>query len=213
MFTIDLLRGEGLPARGRPRHIVLAAITVALPVVVAIAMFGVYLSNKIVISIESREIDRCKTKTEELSGAVAQQRAYKLQAAAYDACLSEVAFALSWHTQWSGVLATVVENMPESVVLTALEVREQTVKREIPKRDDPTKMVSVTVPVPKLRMRVAASPVSDSDEAVRNFRDKLRSSAFLGPQLENIIVSQQIDELNDLEVVSYGIDCLFKPKL
>jgi hypothetical protein len=213
MFTVDLLKGEGLPAKGRSRDVVLAALTTVLPTIVAIAMFGVYLSNKIVTSIDRREVTRYKTKTQELSDAVAQHRAYKVQSGAYDACLSEVAFALGQHTQWSEVLATVVQNMPESVVLRVLEVEQRNVKRQIPKRDDPKKMVDVTVAVPTLRMTVSASPRSDSDEAIQNFRNRLLSSAILKPRLENIVVSQTVDKLNELEVVSYGIDCLFKPKL
>jgi len=213
MFTIDLLKGEGLPTKDRPRNMAVGAITSAVPVVIAIAVFGFYLQNKTIISIREGEIASQKAKTEKLSGAVSQQETLERERGVYSRSLSEVNSAIGLHTQWSPVLATVVENMPESVVLTALEVKQHTVRKKTRQKDDPEKTVDVTIPVPTLRMSVSASPQSDSDQAIRDFRDKLRSSAVLGPKLENITVSQKASKLSGLEVVSYEIDCLFKPQL
>lgn len=213
MFTIDLLKGEGLPTKNRAQNMAAAVITGAVPVVIVLAMFGFYLQNKIIISIREGRIASYKTKTEKLSGVVAQQEAFERERGVYSRCLSEVKSAIGLYTQWSPVLATVVENMPESVVLTALEVKQRTVRKKIRQKDDPEKTVGITIPVPTLRMSVSASPQSDSDKAIRDFRDKLRSSALLGPKLENITVSQRTNKLSGLEVVSYEIDCLFKPQL
>ncbi len=213
MFTIDLLKGEGLPAKGRAQNMAVAAIASAVPFVIAVVMFGFYLNNKIIISIQTSEIAACKEKTDKLSDAVAKQRALELDKTAYGACLAEVKTAVERHTQWSPVLATVVGNMPDTVVLTALEVKDRTVKRKVPKKDDPETTTEVSILAPTLQMNVAATPQSDGDKAVRAFRDKLQSSDLLGPRLEGITVSQKASELNGLDVVSYEINCLFKPKL
>jgi Tfp pilus assembly protein PilN len=213
MFTIDLLKGEGLPAKARAQNMAVAAIASAVPFVIAVAMFGFYLQNRIVISIQAGEIAACKEKTDKLSGAVAKQRALEQNKTAYGACLAEVKTTVERHTQWSPILATVVGNMPESVVLTALEVKDRTVKRKVPNKDDPETTTEVSVPAPTLQMNVAATPQSDGDKAVRAFRDKLQSSDLLGPRLESITVSQRADKLSGLDVVSYEINCLFKPKL
>jgi hypothetical protein len=213
MFTIDLLKGEGLPAKGRAQNMAVAAIASAVPFVIAVAMFGFYLHNRIIISIQTGEIAACKEKTDKLSDAVAKQRALELNRTAYGACLAEVKTAVERHTQWSPILATVVGNMPESVVLTALEVKDRTVKRKVPNKDNPETTTEVSILAPTLQMNVAATPQSDGDKAVRAFRDKLQSSDLLGPRLESITVSQKADGLSGLDVVSYEINCLFKPKL
>ena len=213
MFTIDLLKGEGLPAKARAQNMAVAAIASAVPFVIAVAMFGFYLNNKIIISIQTGEMAACKEKTDKLSDVVAKQRALELDKTAYGACLAEVKTAVERHTQWSPILATVVGNMPESVVLTALEVKDRTVKRKVPNKDNPETTTEVSILAPTLQMNVAATPQSDGDKAVRAFRDKLQSSDLLGPRLESITVSQKADELNGLDVVSYEINCLFKPIL
>ena len=213
MFTIDLLKGEGLPAKVRTQNMAVAAIASAVPFVIAVAMFGFYLHNRIIISIQTGEMAACKEKTDKLSDAVAKQRALELNKTAYGACLAEVKTAVERHTQWSPILAAVVGNMPESVVLTALEVKDRTVKRKVPKKDDPETITEVSILAPTLQMNVAATVQSDGDKAIRAFRDKLQSSDLLGPRLESITVSQKADQLRGLDVVSYEMNCLFKPIL
>ncbi len=66
MFTIDLLKGQCIPAKSRPEGIAIAAATFAVPIIIAIVMFGFYLSNIINISIQKREVVRYKKKISQL---------------------------------------------------------------------------------------------------------------------------------------------------
>jgi len=190
-----------------------AAVASVVPVVAAIAMFSVYLHGRIDLSILSGKIAKWKANTDTLSDAVTRQKELERGKALYGACIAEVEGAMGRHTQWSPILATVVSNMPESVVLTALEVKKGVVRMKVPTKEDPEKTRDVSVPVPTLRMNLAATPQPDGDKDVKEFRSRLLASTLLGPKLENITVSQKADKLNGLEVVSYEINCLFKPKL
>lgn len=213
MFTIDLLKGAGLPEKGKARNMAVVALASAVPVIAAIAMFGFYLRGRINLSILSGEIARWEAKTDALSDAVNRQKELERNKALYNACMAEVERAMGRHTQWSPILAAVVGNMPESVVLTALEVKKSLIRMKVPTKEDPKKTSDVSVFVPTLRMNVVATPQSDGDKDVRDFRSRLLASALLGPKLEDITVSQKADKLNGLEVVSYEVNCLFKPRL
>ena len=213
MFTIDLLKGQAVPAKSTPGSIAAAAAAVTVPVIIAIALFGFYLRNRIVISVQGQTIANYQVKISKLSDAVELQKSFEKEKNAYSDCLSEVTSSLGRHTQWSPVLVTLVENMPDSVVLTGLNVKQRSIKRQVPQKDDPTKMVSTFVPVRTLQMTVAARSQSKSDRAIRNFSERLRSSSVLGPRLENIRISQSESTLGGLSVVSYQIDCIFKPGL
>lgn len=213
MFTIDLLKGQAVPIKSTPRSIAVAATAVTVPVIIAIAMFGFYLRNRIVISIQKRTIANYETKITELSDAVELQKSFEKEKNAYSTCLSEVSSCLGRHAQWSPVLVTLVKNMPDSVVLTDIEVKQRSIKRKVPQKDDPKTMISTSVPVRTLQMKVAARPRSNYDEAIRNFSEYLRSSSLLGPKLEDIRVSQELSVLEGQDVVSYQIDCIFKPGL
>lgn len=213
MFTIDLLKGQGIPAKSRPEGIAIAAATLVVPIIIAIVMLGLYLRNKIIISIKKQAIVNYETRIGGLSDAVELQKSFENEKNAIGNCLSEVATSISRHAQWSPVLTTLVKNLPDSVVLTDLEVKQGSVKRKVPKKDDPTKMIDISVPVRTLQINVCGSPQSNCDKAVRGFRERLRSSTLLAPKLENIRVSQRFGTLQNQEVVSYQIECTFKPGL
>lgn len=211
MFTVDLLKGQGIPPKTGPEGIAIAVVTVAIPIIVAIAMFGFHLRNKAIISIKKQEIVKCQAKIDKLSDAVELQQSLEKEKIVYANSLSEVKSSIKRYTQWSPVLAILVENMPDSVVLTNLEVGQRSVKRKVPKEDDPRKMVEIDVLVKILQLIVSGSPQSNCDQAVKDFRDRLRSSDFLKSKLENISVSQTSETLEGQDVVFYEINCVFKP--
>lgn len=213
MFTIDLLKGQGIPTKSRPEGIAVTAVTFAVPVIIAVVMFGFYLSNRIVISVQKRRIVNCQASIDKLSDAAELQKSFEQEKEAIASCLSEVASALGGHAQWSDILVTLVENMPDSMVLTRLEAKERSIKRKVPKKDNPEKTVDISVPVRTLQMNVSGSPRSDCDKVVRDFRNRLRFSGLLEPKLEDIKVSQKSDKLEGQDVVSYEIECIFKPEL
>ena len=213
MFTIDLLKGEGVPAKSRPEGIAVAAVTLAVPVILAIAMLGFYLSDRIGISIQKQDVVKYEAMTSKLADAVGLQESLEKEKNAISSSLSEVSSSIGRHTQWSPVLTTVVENMPDSMVLTSLEVKQRFVKRQVPKKDDPDTMVQISVPQRTLRISVSGRPQHNCGRAVREFRDHLHLSTVLGPKLENITVGEDVDELKGQDVVSYQIDCIFKPGL
>ena len=213
MFTIDLLKGQNVAIKSRPEGIAIAATTFAVPVIIAMVMFGFYLRTRIVMSVQKQGIINYDKKIAKLSDAVELQKSFEDEKNVINSNLSEVASAVGRHTQWSPVLVTLVKNLPDSVVLTKLEVKQRSIKKKVPKKDDPQKMVDISVPVRTLQISVSGSPQHDCDKAVRDFRNRLRFSKLLEPKLEDIIVSQKADKLEGQDVVSYEIDCIFKPQL
>jgi hypothetical protein len=213
MFTIDLFNGEGIPVRSRPERVTAGTVAFAVPAIVGMIMFGWYLSNRITVSVKQQAVANYRAMTGRLAGAMELQMSFEKQADAVYNCLSEVSTSIGRHSQWSPVLEAVVQNMPDSVVLTRLEAKQDSVKRKAAAKGDGGEMVDVSVPVRKLRMTVGGNPRYGCDKAVRDFRDQLRRPTVLGSKLEDIVVSQKRDKLDGEDVVSYEINCFFKPGL
>lgn len=211
MFTIDLLNGQATPMKSRPAGLAIIAVTAVVPVTVAMGMVYLYLNNNAGLAMIEQQIARYEADAGKFTDAVAQQEALKKERITYSKCLSEVGSSVKRHTQWSPVLTTLTESMPDSVVLTSLEVEHNSVKKKVPKKDDPQKTVDIDVLVRTLRLTVSGRSAGNCDEAVRDFRDRLRASAFLGPRLENIGVSQKSETVEGRDVVSYEISCILKP--
>jgi len=211
MFTIDLLKGQGVPAKSRPEGIVIASVTLAVPIIVAIVLFGFYLRNSIIIPIQRQDIANYEAKISKLSNAITLQKSLEKEQSIIGSCISEVKSSIGRHTQWSPVLATFVENMPDTVIMTTLDIKQTYIKSKVPQKDDPQKKVDISIPVRTLHMSVYGSSQSSCSEAIREFRERLLSSSLLGPRLEDIRVSQKSTFVENQSVISYEIDCIFKP--
>ena len=213
MFKIDLLKGQGVPMESSPAGIAIAAVTVVVPLIVAIVMFGFYLSDKTTTLVKKQGIARFQTEIDKLSGAVRMQELLEKEKSVYGDCLSEVKTSVGRYIQWSPVLVTLVENMPDSVMLTDLEVKQSSVRKKVPNKDNPQEMVEKNIPVRILRLTVSGSWQYNSDKAVSDFRGSLLSSVFLGPKLENVVFSRESEMRDGRDITSYEIDCIFKLRL
>lgn len=213
MFTIDLLKGNGIPFKSGPAGIAFGVVTVAVPVIIAVTIAGLYLNNKVAMSLKKKEISVLEQKIEKLSDTMELQKSLENEKKHYKVCLSEVKTTIEKFNQWSPILTTLIENMPHSVVLTELNVEQDTVKKKVPKQDNPKSMMEIDALVTKMRIMVSDSSKSNSDKAVKEFRDYLCSSSILGPRLEKTEVSQESATLGGRDVINYLIDCVFKDGL
>ena len=211
MFKIDLLNGQAIPLKSKPGSLAIIGISVAIPVMVVVGMLSYYHRTTIAISAKEQEIAECQAEIDKLSDAVEMLNVLEKTKIAYGSCLSEVKSSIKRHTQWSPVLTTLMENIPDSVVLNSLVVEHDTVRKKAPKENNPKKMEDIDVLVRVLRLTVSGGQQSDNDEVVRDFRDRIRASAFLGPRLEKIGVSQRSETVDGQDVVSYDINCILKP--
>ncbi len=213
MFTIDLLKGQGIPIKKKPWGAAIAALAFAVPFFAAVAMLGYYFSNRIVIKVARQEIVNYDKNIQALSDAVELQGSFEEEKEKISKCLSEVSSSIGRQTQWSPILATVVEKIPHSMVLTKLAVKQRAVKKSVPDKKDPKKKTTISVQANTLQMSISGRPQANNDKSVKDFMDSLRFSAVLAPKIEDIVVSQEADIFEGQDVVSYDIDCIFRPEI
>jgi Tfp pilus assembly protein PilN len=212
MFTIDLLKGEGRPVRTKPQGVAIFVATFAVPVLVALIMAGFYVRNNVVICVHTQNINSLDNQIKRLSDAIKFQKSNEKEKASINGCLTDIASALKRHTQWSSTLMTLIENLPDSVVVSSLDVKRSFLKRKATNADG--RKINPNVAVRTLRIKVSGNPSSNCDLEVGDFRDQLMASADLGPKLEDVIIASQGHEVIDgSDAVTYDIECIFKPGL
>jgi Flp pilus assembly protein TadG len=210
-YTIDLLKGEGLPIRSRPGGIAFACLIVVVPFLVGMGATSFYMDCEVIIAIQNQQVSRLTAAAEALSDAVQKKESLEKAKAQAICLLSDVKTALGGRTQWSPTLTSLVESLSDTLVLTKLEARQNTMRYKVPAKDDPTKKVDVSVPVRELRICVGGKDKESSSEAVRKFQESLRSSATMGPMLDSITVSQNATFLDNQEAALYELTCVLKP--
>jgi len=213
MYTIDLLKGQGIPIRTKPTNIVVGVITLLVPVIVSIALLGYYLKGNIGIKVKQKELASYQANIAGMSDIIELQQAFEMEKSVINSSMDEVYSALGIQFKWSEFLELVARNMPPEVVLTELEAGKKFIKKEIPSEDNPEEMVEVDGVERTLKMRVSGLPEQNCDEEVRDFMDKIRFSEKFGAKIQNITVSQEFEQVNDENIISYQIDCIFKPQI
>ncbi|MGD0572142.1 MAG: hypothetical protein ABSB11_03890 [Sedimentisphaerales bacterium] len=218
MFTIDLLKGQGRPIRTRPKGIAIFVATFVVPVLVAILMASYYYNNKVVISINKQNIANYTTQIGRLADTLKLKESWDRDKTNLSNCLSDVANSVKTHTQWSPILVSLVQNLPDSAILNSLEVRQTSIKKAaaggsaIAEKDNKDKTGDVSITVRTLKMRLCGNPNSDFDREIKAFRDRLLASNVIGTKLEDVVIASQTNgNMDGRDVVSYDIDCIFKP--
>jgi len=213
IFTTDLLKGQGVPIKSDPKAMAIVAVSFIAPVIIAIIMLGFYLCDRITIFIQRQAIVNYEAKIDKMSDTVELQNNIEGEKNNTNNVLSEVKDSINRHIQWSGILAALAKDMPDSIILTQLLVKENFIRKNVPKKDEPQKMIDISVPVRILQIRVSGNQKDNCDEAVREFENRLRSSTSLGPRIEDIKVSKEVDTRSGNDLACYEIDCTFKPSL
>jgi len=210
MFTIDLLKGTGITKRANVVNIVLTSATVSLPVILAILMFGIYMSDSVAISVQKNAIGRFDAKISELSEVLEMQRKHEEEKKTISESFIEVSGMLENQTQWSPVLSELVGKMPDAIIFKEIEIKRKDIMKRIPKPGKPGETVGKICPQRTLYLTVFGKPKENYDADVQEFANKLRwSEVMRDAGLKEIGVSQQIDKFRKQDVVSYEIKCVF----
>ncbi len=211
MFHIDLLKGQALPVKSRPVGIAIGVIGFWVPLLAFMLIAGWYLRNEVVISVQARQLESYESQIETWSAGFSRHKELMDEKRTARECLDEVATTVSRYSiQWSGIIEEVVRQMPESIVLTGLEVDQRGKRVSIPHKNNPSREVEINIPIRTLRIELYSSTSEQSDADVKDFRDRMMSSPIIGPRVENIRVSQEVDVVDDGRVSIYQMDCIFK---
>ncbi|MHC4636642.1 MAG: hypothetical protein ACYTBP_06915 [Planctomycetota bacterium] len=211
MFKIDLLEGQGIPIKSTPAGLAIAAAASTVPVIGLIVVVGCFMVNSVNISHAENSITRFTTMKEQLSEKVSSLKAIEQEMNEINSSLDEVSSSFYRHTQWTNVLKTVSENMPDSMVLSEFQVKQRPLNKQVPNKSNLEELIFISIPVRTLRMRVSGNSAYDYAEAVKDFAERLRFSEALKDILADIRISQGSDTSEGHDVVYYEIECQFKP--
>ena len=63
MYTIDLLKGEGIPIPSRPGGIAMACLIVVLPLLLGLGLASLYMDGQVIVSIEKQQLSKLEATT------------------------------------------------------------------------------------------------------------------------------------------------------
>ena len=73
MYTIDLLKGEGIPIRSRPGGIAMACLIVVVPLLLGLALTSFYMDCRVILAIQTEQLGKLQSSAGALSAALQQK--------------------------------------------------------------------------------------------------------------------------------------------
>ena len=211
MITIDLLKGQGRPARSNPTTIAVITIVFMIPLVCGLAMATHYVQNSGSLSLQQKTIQQLDKKTAGLSEQVSFRQSTDLLMSQTKSCLLESVEALPRYNQWSPILTAIAQHLPENFVLRELVVKKKTKAVEIPKKGEPDQTINIRVPARTLHISIYHSDHQLNDAAVQEFIENLQATKSLEKQVKKFrLVGHQLETINDQDVTRYDIDVTLK---
>jgi len=210
MHTIDLLRGQGVPAKTTLGGVAIIAVIVAVPVLAAVAMLDRYLVNRTDIEIQQQVIAREQATIEKYAPDLKLKESLDKKRDLVHSRLSEVSSSIGEYIQWSPVLVTIVENMPGDMVMNGLSVENRREKKKVPKKNDPKRTVNVNITKRTLILDISGTRTGNYSTTVNDYSENLKNSTVLGPKLENITFAKRSGGLGEEKADSWTMRLIFK---
>lgn len=210
MHTIDLLRGQGIPARATLGSIAMVMVIVAVPILAGAVLAGRHLQNREIIAIDQQAIAKAQETIDRFAADVKFQEQMEQRRGGVNTRLAEVKSCLGDYVQWSPVLVTLAENMPAGMVMSKLSAEARRGRERGFQNDDPNRPVNINITKRTLTLDISGSAGGSYDSVVRDYGERLKKSPVLGPKLENIVVSQKAGQFGDQKSVIYTMNLMFK---
>lgn len=210
MFTIDLLKGKGLPLKSRPIFTAFAAIPLVIPLMTAAAMAVCCFQNQAVIQTRKNIILDNQQKTSVFAEDLTSYTAANRQIAGYQAQLDQVNKALGYRIQITPILLELTAALPESLIITKFDLaRTDQQKKEINAQTGNAQS-SVSVQR-KLKLTVGGVCNSTTDQSAEQYAQSLRNSKLMSDCLSSVqIISRSNGTLDDRNCALYEIECNLK---
>jgi hypothetical protein len=211
MYTIDLLKGSGLPAKSSINNAIAAGLMFSIPVIIFIMMTGAYAQSKIIINSHTQTLDNYQHRFAGLKYYLAQEELIQERYRSINSCLDEVNDLLDQNMQWSGILAMVEQSLPQSLIIDRMEVKIKNSKKSVPQRSDSEKTIKIPVYDRSLNLKLHCGSQINSDSAVRKFQTDLVQAALAKTLIGDVAISsRKPSKINGINVTSYEMNCTFR---
>jgi len=211
VFTIDLLKGNGVPLRSNPRRAALAAVPILVPAFLFAGLLGHMFYNRLALETDRHILQRMQTRITKARKQVLEYEHTQRTIQQTRNHLREVARALNRHAQWSGVLTALARELPEPIAVRHLELKRSATRKKVASKDDPEQVIRKVLIHRVLEITLYGPVSGQTDQAVAQYLDRLEASPDVAPMIESIrIASRYEEDIDDRPAAVYKIECLCK---
>ncbi len=216
MHKIDLLKGQGIPAKTTTGGIIVLTLIVIVPFLSAVGMLDRYWQTKIDIELMQQRIVIGKEAISLHEPDLKLKKSLDQKITLLNGQLSEVSRCIDTFIQWSPIMVTLSENMPSKMIMSKLSTQNTNVRRATTTRkrnSDPNKPSNIPIPERTMVMNICGNKPGSYDTMVQGYQEHLNLSPALKPILKNIVPSKEAGTMGTDQTESYVMNIFFKSEL
>jgi Tfp pilus assembly protein PilN len=206
-FTIDLLQGKGLPQRSRPGTIALAAVPFLIPVLASGLLAARWYHHSTLIAAERAVLLQNQQHIDHNTQVLREYETVQQKILEARHNIKNITDALAYEMPASPILLELVQALPPTVFMQKLDLDYQPLRQKVvnPQSNQVTYQRTIQR---TLRLTLAGPNQIDTDQAVDNYIQTLRSLPFLSRAAKEIqITSRQETEVDKQIFIFYEIRC------
>ena len=210
MFSIDLLKGKGLPQKLDMKKSVLKAVPILVPLLAMGAFAVSYQRNASMLRVQKQTLASNQQQIGQCTKDIAEYDKIVAQNQGLEKCLKDISRALSYRIQVSDVLVELVRTLPDSIFIYEMKLRRDAVRENI-QQENSTAAKQRLVVRRQLKLVLCGYDAETSDAAVQDYVNQLNTSPLLADLFAEIKPSaRQQGEVDGRAAIYYEIDCVLR---
>ena len=210
MFSIDLLKGKGLPQKLDVRKSALKAVPILIPLLAMGVFAASYQRNASMLRVQRQALAGNQRQIAQYTKDVMEYNKIDTQIKGLEKCLNDISKALSYRIQVSDLLTELVQALPESIFIYEMNMSRNAVNEKI-QQENSAEVKQRLVVRRQLKLVLCGYDPEKSDVAVQDYVSELEKSPLLtGLFVEMKPSARQQGEVDGRPAIYYEIDCVLR---
>ena len=207
MFSIDLLKGKGLPHRSSPQCALMKAASFLIPVMAVMAWAASYQHDCTLAAERKADAQENQAVIEAASKDIKTFQQVNSSAADMSRCLADLTAALTYRVQVSDLLVAFVQDLPDEIIIYEMDMDREAVMEKVKNTQNNTMEQHLAVER-ELKLTLCGFAQENSDQLVQNYVDRLKQSDILSTVFADIKpTAQQRGVVDGQPATYYEIEC------
>ena len=210
MFSIDLLKGKGLPETIDPKRLVLRALPILIPVLAVTVFASAYQHGRISLRDQQQVLKSNQKELVLYTDDIAEHNRINSKIIGMKKCLNDISKAMAYRVQVSEVFVELVQAMPKDIFVYEMKMDRKPVQKKI-QQPGSGEVKQQLVVRRKLNLVLCGYDAGRSDEAVQAYVNALKQSPLLAEIFSEITPpARQQGEVDGRDAIYYEIECVLR---
>ncbi len=210
MFSIDLLKGKGLPETIDLKRSILKALPILIPALAVTLFASAYQHDKASLRDQRQILSSNQQQLALHTEDIAEYNKIDLKIKGMQKCLNDISKAMTYRVQVSEVFVELSQALPENIFVYEINLDRKSVQEKI-QNPDSGEVTQRLVVRRKLNLVLCGYDADRSDAAVQEYVNALKQSLLLAEIFTEIKPSaRQQGEVDGRPAIYYEIECILR---